>query len=88
MNDIEIDVIGRDAAFRDSLSGLLVSFPKADSCQDKRTLVVYTVEDPGFAPGRGEGLRSPLTAKRVPRKKKRESPILHVKWPLWRFGAL
>ena len=27
-----------------------------------------TVEDPGFAPGGGEGLKGPLTAKRVARK--------------------
>ena len=36
---------------RDILNGLLVSFTEADSCQDRRTLVVYTVGDPGFAPG-------------------------------------
>ena len=69
MNDIDINVIGRDATLMDTLSGLFVSFPKTDSCQDRKTLVVYTVEDPGFAPGRGEGHRDPLTAKRVPRKK-------------------
>ena len=68
MNDIDINVIGRDATFMDTLSGLFVSFPKTDSCQDRKTLVVYTVEDPGFAPGRGERLRGPLTAKKVARK--------------------
>ena len=54
---------------RDILNGLLVSFTEADSCQDRRTLVVYTVGDPGFAPGSLE--------------KNAKLPILYVKWLHW-----
>ena len=54
---------------KDILSDLLVSFPKAHSFQDRSMLLVYTVADPGFAPVRGQGIRGPLRAKRVPRKK-------------------
>ena len=46
--------------------------------------MVYTVEDPGFAPGRGEGVKGPLTAKRLARKKG-ESPFPLTKDGL--FGA-
>ena len=61
---------------KDILSDLLVSFPKAHSFQDRSMLLVYTVADPGFAPVRGQGIRGPLRAKRVPRKKrKREAGV-------------
>ena len=46
MNDIDIDMIAKTQLLKDSLNGLLVSFPKDDSCHGRRTLVVYKVEDP------------------------------------------
>ena len=58
MNDIYFDVIVKTQLLRDILNGLLVSFPKADSYHDRSSLVVYTVEDPGFVPERGQELRS------------------------------
>ena len=77
-NDIDIDMIVKTQLLRDILNSLLASFPKTDSCHDRRTLGVYTVEDPRFVPERGQELRGPLIAKRIPRKNAK-LPILYVK---------
>ena len=50
--------MGETQLVKDILSGLLVPFPKADSCQNGRTLLIYiVVADPDFGIGRGCELR-------------------------------
>ena len=51
MNDI--DVIGRDTTGKGYSQWPVGAFPKADSCENRRKLLVYKVTDPGFALGRG-----------------------------------
>ena len=49
---------------------------------EERWWFIHTVEDPGFVPGRGQGLKGRLRAKRVP-KKKHETSHFACKMASW-----